>query len=118
MQRKAGDLEIMVSGHCTILRKHIISMRTSYFDTDFASKMKLTKLSLIHCLQSTSIGTKKKETTNTWQYKFGNSVIIANLMCLQKAQMMQLSSVPGLIKLHAKTLDIFDILKYFSLDSD
>ena len=35
-------------GHCTILREHVLSMRTSYFDTDFALQMKLTKFPLIH----------------------------------------------------------------------
>ena len=39
----------MVSGHCTTLREHVISMRTSYFEIDFASQTKLTKFFLIHC---------------------------------------------------------------------
>ena len=39
----------MVSIHCTTLSEHVISMRTSYFDIDFASQMKLTKFPLIHC---------------------------------------------------------------------
>ena len=39
----------MVSGHCTTLCEHVISMRTSYFDIDFASQMKLTKFPLNHC---------------------------------------------------------------------
>ena len=44
---KITNFENMVSGHCTALHEHVISMKTSYFDIDFASQMKLTKL--IHC---------------------------------------------------------------------
>ena len=49
MQRKVANFESMVSGHCTTLCAHVVSMRTSYFDIDFASQMKLTKFPLIHC---------------------------------------------------------------------
>ena len=31
--------------------EHVIKMRTSYFDTDFVSQMKLTTLPLIHCFE-------------------------------------------------------------------
>ena len=41
----------MVSGHCTTLCEHVISMRTSYFDIDFASQVDLNKLPLIHCFE-------------------------------------------------------------------
>ena len=39
----------MVPGHCTTLSEHVISMKTSYFNIDFALQMKLTKFPLIHC---------------------------------------------------------------------
>ena len=39
----------MVSGHCTILLEHVITMRTSCFDTDFVLQVKMTSLPLIHC---------------------------------------------------------------------
>ena len=48
---KVVNLESMVSGHCTTLCEHVISMRTSYFDIDFASQMKFTKFPLIHCFE-------------------------------------------------------------------
>ena len=42
------DLQGTVLGHCTILLEHLIIMRTTCFDTDFTSQMKLTKLTLIY----------------------------------------------------------------------
>ena len=47
MQGKVAILESMVSVHCTTL--HVIMMRPSCFNTNFASQMKLTKLPFIHC---------------------------------------------------------------------
>ena len=49
MQGKIANLESVVSVHCITLLDHVIKMRASCFDTDFASQMKLTTLSLIHC---------------------------------------------------------------------
>ena len=49
---KIANLESMVSGHCTTLCEHVISMRASYFDINFASQMKLTKFPLIHCFET------------------------------------------------------------------
>ena len=49
MQGKIANLESVVSVHCITLLDHVIKMRASCFDTDFASQMKLTKLPLIHC---------------------------------------------------------------------
>ena len=46
---KTANLEGMVSGPCTTLSEHVISMRTSYFEIDFNSQMKFTKFPLIHC---------------------------------------------------------------------
>ena len=44
-----ANLKSTVSGHCTTLSEHVISIRTSYFDIDFASYIKLTKFPpLIH----------------------------------------------------------------------
>ena len=43
----------MVSGHCTTLREHVVSMRKSYFDIDFSSQMKSIKFPLIHWFVNT-----------------------------------------------------------------
>ena len=52
---KISQHESMVSVHWTISLGHITIIRTSCFDTDFASQMKLTKLPLIHCFVLMSI---------------------------------------------------------------
>ena len=49
MQGKVAILESMVSVHCTTLLGHVIMMRPSCFNTNFAPQMKLTKLPFIHC---------------------------------------------------------------------
>ena len=49
IQGKVVNLESMVSVHCTTLLRHVTTTRTSCFDTDFISQMKLTTLPLIHC---------------------------------------------------------------------
>ena len=49
---EVANLESMVSVHGTTLLGHITKMRTSFFDTDFASQMKLTKLPLIYCFET------------------------------------------------------------------
>ena len=49
---KVVNLESMVSSHCTTVLGHVTIMRTSYFDTDFVSQMKLTTLPLIHCFDA------------------------------------------------------------------
>ena len=41
-------MESMVLCHCTTLIEHVITMRTSCLDTDFAPQMKWAKLPLIH----------------------------------------------------------------------
>ena len=46
---KVANLESMVLGDCPFLLEHIIIIRRSCFDTDFAVQIKLTKLPLIHC---------------------------------------------------------------------
>ena len=43
MQGEVGNLESMVSVDCTVLFEQVIIMRTSCFDTDFDSQIKLTK---------------------------------------------------------------------------
>ena len=53
-QGKVTNLKTMVLGHCTILLDHVIIMRKSYFDTNFTSQMKLTKLPSIHCFEPTA----------------------------------------------------------------
>ena len=45
----------MVSVLCTILLDHVIKMRASCYDTDFASEKKLTKLALIHCFEGSTV---------------------------------------------------------------
>ena len=47
IQEKVTNLESMVSIHCTTLLGHVTITKTSYFDTDFALEMKLTKHPLI-----------------------------------------------------------------------
>ena len=47
MWGKVAHLESMA--RCAILPEHVVKIRTSGFDTDFVSQMKLTTLSLIHC---------------------------------------------------------------------
>ena len=42
------NLESMVLVHCTILLEHVVTVRTSCFDTDFASEIKLTKFPFNH----------------------------------------------------------------------
>ena len=46
-------MEAMVSGDCTVLFEHVVAVRTSCLDTDFASQIKFTKLPLIHCFECT-----------------------------------------------------------------
>ena len=48
IQGKVVNLESLVSVHCTTLLGHVTIMRTSCFDTDFVSQIKLTTLPLIH----------------------------------------------------------------------
>ena len=50
--RIGADLKGMISVHYTKLLGHVIIMRTSSFDTDFVSQMKLAKLPLIHILEN------------------------------------------------------------------
>ena len=50
---KVTNLESMASVHCTTLLGHVTIMKSSCFDTDFVSQMKLTTLPLIHCFKST-----------------------------------------------------------------
>ena len=42
-------------GHCTTLLEHIFLIRTSCFDTGFASQMKFKTLSLLHCFDHSEI---------------------------------------------------------------
>ena len=46
---KVATWKNMVSFHCSNLLEHVIIVRISYFDTDFVSQMKLTKLPSICC---------------------------------------------------------------------
>ena len=46
---KVANLKSMVSAHYTTLVRHVTIMRTSCFDTNFVSQIKLTKLPLINC---------------------------------------------------------------------
>ena len=43
-----ANLESMVSVHCITLLKRVFLVRTSCFNTDFASQMKLTKLLFVY----------------------------------------------------------------------
>ena len=45
---KVANVESMVSCDCTSLLEHVIIMGRSFFGTDFAAQIKLTKLPLIH----------------------------------------------------------------------
>ena len=65
IQGKIAYLESMVSGHCTTLLGYVIAMRTSYFDIDFVSQIKLTKFPLIHCSDLSSI-TRRQEIVSIW----------------------------------------------------
>ena len=60
MWEKVANLESMVLDHCITLLEHVISVRTSYFDIDFASQVKLTKLPLIHCFVMSSNSSLKR----------------------------------------------------------
>ena len=55
----------MISSHCTTLFEHVLSMRTSYFEMDFASQMKLTKFTLIHCFEGELFCKEKKRKKST-----------------------------------------------------
>ena len=46
---KSNQLGKHILIHGTTLLAHVTIMKTSYFDTDLALQMKLTKLPLIHC---------------------------------------------------------------------
>ena len=53
---KVTKLKSMISVHYTTFLGDITIMRTSCFDTDFVSQIKLTKHPLIHCFASDMTG--------------------------------------------------------------
>ena len=102
--------ESMVSVHWTISLGHITIIRTSCFDTDFASQMKLTKLPLIHCFFLMSIFSCIEQKVKTVKHLF-----LLSLRCecapMQKGHPI-INQKRNTLK---KYLDNFCSLEYFAV---